>query len=78
MWGYLQLPFLDFKLDSLNIEPSGYVPPKQVWLDVTRGKGLQIEGTFSRKLGKIYMELTLTNKSIAPLSDFAIQFNTNS
>jgi len=65
-------------LGSFGISAGGYVPPKQVWLDATRGKGLQIEGTFSRKSGKIFMELTLTNKSINPLTDFAIQFNTNS
>ena len=65
-------------IGSLGISAGGYVPPKQVWLDATRGKGLQIEGTFARKAGQIYMELTFINKSINPLTDFAVQFNTNS
>ncbi|KAI6188765.1 AP complex subunit beta [Aphelenchoides besseyi] len=57
---------------------SGYVPPKTVWLDATRGKGLQIEGTFSRRNGAIHMDMKLTNKAMQPLSDFAIVFNNNS
>ncbi|CAD5222562.1 unnamed protein product [Bursaphelenchus xylophilus] len=55
-----------------------YVPPKWQWLDATKGKGLQIDGTFARRNGIIQMEMTFTNKAMQPLSDFAIQFNTNS
>ncbi|KAI6177340.1 AP complex subunit beta [Aphelenchoides bicaudatus] len=51
---------------------NGYVPPKTNWLDATRGKGLQIDGTFSRRNGTIYADMTLTNKAMQPLSDFAI------
>uniref|UniRef100_A0A7E4ZZB7 AP complex subunit beta n=1 Tax=Panagrellus redivivus TaxID=6233 RepID=A0A7E4ZZB7_PANRE len=57
---------------------NGYVAPKTNWLDATRGKGLEIQGTFARRAGTIYMEMTFNNKSLVPLSDFAIQFNTNS
>ncbi|MFH4974034.1 hypothetical protein AB6A40_000743 [Gnathostoma spinigerum] len=58
--------------------PSGYVPPKTVWLDASRGKGTQIEGTFSRHDGHIYMDMVFTNKAMQALSNFAIQFNKNS
>jgi len=47
-------------------------------LDATKGKGLQIDGWFSRRGGQIYMEMNLTNKALQPLSAFAIQFNSNS
>lgn len=57
---------------------NGYVPPKELWLDASKGKGLQIEGTFARRSGTINMEMVFTNKVMQPLSDFAIQFNTNS
>jgi vesicle coat complex subunit len=56
----------------------GYVAPKELWLDASKGKGLQIEGTFARRDGTIFMEMVFTNKVMQPLSDFAVQFNTNS
>jgi hypothetical protein len=37
-----------------------------------------ILGTFARRSGMIYMEMTFSNKAMQPLSDFAIQFNGNS
>uniref|UniRef100_A0A0N5AY96 AP complex subunit beta n=1 Tax=Syphacia muris TaxID=451379 RepID=A0A0N5AY96_9BILA len=52
---------------------SGYV-----WLDASRGKGTQIEGTFARRGGKIYLDMLFSNKAMQALSGFAIQFNKNS
>ncbi|EPB71043.1 adaptin region [Ancylostoma ceylanicum] len=43
---------------------SGYQAPKQLWLDAARGKGTQIEGTFTRRGGAIHMEMTFTNKVV--------------
>ncbi|KHJ99309.1 adaptin domain protein [Oesophagostomum dentatum] len=66
---------------SLNLSEavaSGYQAPKQLWLDAARGKGTQIDGTFVRRGGAIYMEMTFTNKAMQALSGFAIQFNKNS
>uniref|UniRef100_A0A915DZY5 AP complex subunit beta n=1 Tax=Ditylenchus dipsaci TaxID=166011 RepID=A0A915DZY5_9BILA len=57
---------------------SGYVSPPEVYLDAVKGKGLQIEGSFNRRAGIIYMDMTFSNKAMSPLSQFAIQFNTNS
>lgn len=51
---------------------------KEVWLDAQQGKGLEIRGTFSRRQGDIYMEMTFTNKGQQPLGDFAMMFNKNS
>ena len=48
-----------------------------MWLPATTGKGLEISGTFSRRAGVIYADMTFSNKALAPLSDFAIQFNKN-
>jgi hypothetical protein len=48
-----------------------------VWLPAARGKGLEIFGTFSRRGGVIYADMTFTNKALAPLGDFAVQFNKN-
>lgn len=55
-----------------------YSPPKQVWLPAVRGKGLEIEGTFSRRNGQIYMDMTFHNKAMQAMGGFAIQFNKNS
>ncbi|VDK69887.1 unnamed protein product [Litomosoides sigmodontis] len=57
---------------------TGYVVPKTVWLDASRGKGTQIEGTFARRGGQIYMDMIFTNRAMQPFTGFAIQFNKNS
>uniref|UniRef100_A0A0R3RXU5 AP complex subunit beta n=1 Tax=Elaeophora elaphi TaxID=1147741 RepID=A0A0R3RXU5_9BILA len=57
---------------------TGYVAPKTVWLEASKGKGTQIEGTFVRRDGQIYMDMTLTNRAMQPFTGFAIQFNKNS
>jgi len=58
--------------------PGAYVPAKTCWLTAAKGKGLEIWGTFCRKQGQIYMEMTLSNKAMQPLTNFAVQFNKNS
>uniref|UniRef100_A0A3Q3JUV9 AP complex subunit beta n=1 Tax=Monopterus albus TaxID=43700 RepID=A0A3Q3JUV9_MONAL len=50
----------------------------QVWLPAMKAKGLEISGTFARRAGVIQMEMTLTNKAMSVMTDFAIQFNRNS
>lgn len=57
---------------------AGYVPPKTVWLPAAKGKGLEISGTFSRRGGQMYMDLTFMNKAMQGMGGFAIQFNKNS
>lgn len=47
-------------------------------MSAQKGKGLEIHGTFSRKGGQIYFEMDFFNKSLQPLSAFAIQLNKNS
>ena len=54
-----------------------YIPPKQTWLAATKGKGLEITGTFARKGGQILMDMTFANKAMQPLSGFGIQLNKN-
>ena len=49
----------------------------QVWLPASKGKGLEITGTFARKNKGITMELTFTNKAMQAMAGFAIQFNKN-
>ncbi|KAM9393410.1 AP-1 complex subunit beta-1 [Pholidichthys leucotaenia] len=59
--------------------PSGpYSLPKTGWLPAIKAKGLEISGTFARRSGVIQMEMTLTNKAMSVMTDFAIQFNKNS
>ncbi|KAF6206306.1 hypothetical protein GE061_017536 [Apolygus lucorum] len=55
-----------------------YVTPKTIWLSAERGKGCEIYGTFSRKNGQIHMDLTITNRAMQPMTNFAIQLNKNS
>ncbi len=54
-----------------------YIPPKQTWLTAAKGKGLEINGTFSRKGGVIYMEMSFANKAMQPMNAFGIQLNKN-
>lgn len=49
----------------------------KVWLPALKAKGLEISGTFARRSGVIQMEMTLTNKAMSVMTDFAIQFNRN-
>uniref|UniRef100_A0A3P9QDP8 Adaptor related protein complex 1 subunit beta 1 n=1 Tax=Poecilia reticulata TaxID=8081 RepID=A0A3P9QDP8_POERE len=63
---------------GVGMPMGAYSPPKTVWLPATKGKGLEISGTFARRAGVIQMEMTLTNKAMSVMTDFAIQFNRNS
>eukprot|EP00051_Salpingoeca_urceolata_P014031 m.177822 g.177822 ORF g.177822 m.177822 type:complete len:871 (+) comp17972_c0_seq1:139-2751(+) len=57
---------------------SGYIKPKELWLQASKGKGLEVTGTFARRDGAMSMDMTFTNRSAGELGDFAIQFNKNS
>uniref|UniRef100_A0A8C9WUB9 AP complex subunit beta n=1 Tax=Scleropages formosus TaxID=113540 RepID=A0A8C9WUB9_SCLFO len=68
-----------FELSTgMAITTGGYVAPKAVWLPATKAKGLEIAGTFSRRQGHMYMDMTFINKALQHMTDFAIQFNKNS
>lgn len=49
-----------------------------MWLPAARGKGLEITGIFSRRNGQIQMEMTMTNRAMQPMMQFAVQLNKNS
>ncbi len=65
--------------------PNGFFPPHsqpvylwvQLWLPAMKAKGLEISGTFARRGGIIQMDLSLNNKAMSVMTDFAIQFNRN-
>ncbi|CAO4370303.1 unnamed protein product [Caenorhabditis nigoni] len=57
---------------------SGYTHPKEMWLDASKAMGMQVEGTFVRRNGRISMEITITNRAMQAISEFALQFNKNS
>ncbi|CAG0901274.1 unnamed protein product [Darwinula stevensoni] len=63
---------------GFTAQPTSYAPPKQIWLPANKGKGLEVSGTFTRRGGIIYMELTFRNQALQPMSGFAIQLNKNS
>lgn len=48
-----------------------------MWLPAVKAKGLEISGTFSRRQGHMYMDMSFTNKALQHMTDFAIQFNKN-
>ncbi|KAJ3427637.1 beta-adaptin-like protein b [Anaeramoeba flamelloides] len=52
--------------------------PKKLILDAEKGEGLEIKGIFQRRENSIFYELSLTNKTQAPIGGFACVFNTNS
>ncbi len=47
-------------------------------MPAVRGKGLEITGTFTRRNGHIFMEMTFSNKAMQAMGGFAVQFNKNS
>ena len=60
------------------VEETGYIPPKQLYLNSNNARGMELQGTFARRNGMISFELTIVNRALAPLSDFMMQFNKNS
>ena len=50
----------------------------QGWLPAAKGNGLEVFGSFARRNGQIYMDMTFANRSAQALGEFAIQFNKNS
>ncbi|XP_072024601.1 AP-1 complex subunit beta-1-like isoform X1 [Amphiura filiformis] len=64
---------------SLGVTTStGYVMPKTEWLPASKGKGLELSGTFSRRGREIYMDMTFNNKAMQQMGSFAVQLNKNS
>ncbi|KAB5528767.1 hypothetical protein PHYPO_G00143960 [Pangasianodon hypophthalmus] len=63
---------------GVGMATGAYVPSKAVWLPAMKAKGLEISGTFARRGGAIHMDVSLTNKAMSVMTDFAIQFNKNS
>ena len=57
---------------------TGYMPPYELVLPASKGKGLEIMSTFARRGGAPVMELKLENKALSAMGGFAIQFNKNS
>lgn len=66
--------------DFFGIPPSTgfYTPPKSLWLEAAKGKGLEISGTFTRQNGSIVMDMTFSNRAMQAMSGFAMQLNKNS
>ncbi|TRY66729.1 hypothetical protein DNTS_029724 [Danionella cerebrum] len=68
-----------FELSTgMSTATGGFVATKSVWLPAVKAKGLEISGTFSRRQGHMYMDMSFTNKALQHMTDFAIQFNKNS
>ena len=67
-----------FGLEGGTSTHTGYIPPKQVWLTAAKGKGLEISGSWSLKNNTITMEITMENKAMQAMNNFAIQLNKNS
>ncbi|KAL7749680.1 hypothetical protein RI367_004908 [Sorochytrium milnesiophthora] len=51
--------------------------PKAVWLTPQTGRGLEIVGTYSRRNGQVYMDMTMANRSLTVLDNFAFAINKN-
>ncbi|KAJ3025411.1 UNVERIFIED_CONTAM: AP-2 complex subunit beta [Siphonaria sp. JEL0065] len=52
--------------------------PKAQLLTPDTAQGLDLTGSFVKRNGQLALDLHFSNKSVAPMSDFAIQFNVNS
>ncbi|KAJ2483092.1 hypothetical protein IWW56_000612 [Coemansia sp. RSA 2131] len=62
---------------SLGKSSGEYVATRQVLLDAQQTQGLEIIGAFARRSGRVQLEMSLTNRGVTDLTDFAIQFNKN-
>ena len=60
-----------------SISAAAYQQPKQCFLTPQQAKGLDVWGSFARRGGRVFLDLTMTNKALEPLQDFAVQFNKN-
>ncbi len=49
-----------------------------MWLPSGKGKGMEITGTFARRGGNVFIDMTIANRSLQAMGDFAVQFNKNS
>ncbi|TPX69947.1 hypothetical protein SpCBS45565_g02124 [Spizellomyces sp. 'palustris'] len=66
-------------------QPGGFEPivgatgtaPKVSFLTSADAKGLDVQGAFTRRNGDLYLELNFANRTSGPMTEFAIQFNTN-
>lgn len=47
---------------------------KIVWLPAEKGKGLEIQGSFSRRGGQVYMDMLFTNKAMQVILKFKRKF----
>jgi len=66
------------QMDLFSAPAPKEVAPQEILLPADRGKGMQLAGAFVRRNGHTFLDLTFTNMTAAPLSQFAIQFNKNS
>lgn len=67
-----------FGLSSGHTTMTIFSLPKTVWLPAEKGKGLEVQGTFSRRNGQVSMDMVFTNKAMQAMTGFAIQLNKNS
>eukprot|EP01134_Creolimax_fragrantissima_P004592 CFRG4592T1 len=77
-WGTENQTDFSSALVASTTSIQSYVMPMQMWLDAQKGKGLEILGRFVLRQNQIIMEMSLNNKALTPMSNFAIQFNKNS
>lgn len=77
-------PFGKSTFNGSNEEKVSTVLPKVIWLNAAQGNGFEIKGTCNpiviqvlRKSKRVFMDLTLTNRSLQNMMDFALMINKN-
>ncbi|XP_065184074.1 AP-1 complex subunit beta-1-like [Sycon ciliatum] len=65
-------------LTDLSLTHLAYEAPKAVWLQGAKSQGMEISGTFARRHGQLFMDLTITNQAMSAFGNLAIQYNRNS
>ena len=56
---------------------TSFLSSSQEWLPAARGKGMEIVGSFIRRGGQVYADMTFNNKALQGMGNFAIQVNKN-
>ena len=65
-------------LADISLSQLAYEAPKVTWLAGSTAQGMDISGTFARRHGTVYMDMTIANQAMSAFGNLAVQFNRNS
>ncbi|KAI8912920.1 adaptin N terminal region-domain-containing protein [Powellomyces hirtus] len=64
--------------DSIAGNSNSAAVERAEWLTPANAQGLELQGVFTKRHGQLGVDMRFVNRSAAPMTEFAIQFNVNS